>query len=111
MARVSLARQQLSDVGVSPVYFSAASEGHYVENDGKVILHVRNASAEGVAVSVLSGFEKNGLKLADRVVFVPADSSVFIGPLDPIIYNQSSGHAHIDYSAVEGVTVAALKTA
>ena len=41
MSRVSLARQQLSDAGQHATYYPAVPEGHRVENDGKVFLHVR----------------------------------------------------------------------
>lgn len=111
MARVSLARQQLSDTGLVAAYSPAAPEGHAVENNGKVILHVKNDSEVDVTVTILSGYTVNGLKLADRIVTVPAEKSAFIGPLDPKIYNQTDGMAGqvaIDYSAVEGVSVAAL---
>jgi hypothetical protein len=111
MARISLARQQLSDTGLLAAYSQAAAEGHAVENNGKVILHVKNDSEADVTVTILSGYIVSGLKLADRVVTVPAGKSVFIGPLDPKIYNQSDGLADqvaIDYSATEGVSIAAL---
>lgn len=109
MARVSLARQQLTDSGLVPAYSPATVEGHAVENNGKVILHVINNRTEDLEVKVLSGYIRAGLKLADRIVSIPAGKSVFIGPLDPQIYNQPDiNQAYIDYSAVDGVTVAAL---
>lgn len=111
MARVSLARQQLADAGLVAAYSPAAAEGHSVENNGKVVLHVKNDGAADITVTILSGYVRNGLKLADRVVAVPAGKSMFIGPFATDIYNQSDGGAgqvYIDYSATEGVTVAAL---
>lgn len=111
MARVSLARQQLSDTGLLAAYSPAAAEGHAVENNGKVILHVKNDSTADITVTIKSGYSVNGLKLADRIVTVPAGKSVFIGPLDTTIYNQTDGMAGqvaVDYSAVENVSVAAL---
>jgi hypothetical protein len=111
MARVSLARQQLSDIGLSAAYSPAAEEGHKVENDGRVFLHVLNYSEEDITVTILSGYVRAGLKLADREVPVEAGKQKFIGPLATDIYNQSDGGAgqiYVDYSAIEGVTVAAL---
>lgn len=111
MARVSLARQQLADTGLVAAYSPAAAEGHAVENNGKIILHVRNDGLIDITVTILSGFVKAGLKLADRVVNIAAGTSVFIGPFATDIYNQSNGGAgqiYVDYSAVEGVSVAAL---
>jgi hypothetical protein len=49
--------------------------------------------------------------LADRVITVAANTDIFIGPFDPSIYNQTDGLAGqvaIDYSAVDGVSIAAL---
>ena len=111
MARVSLARQQLSDVGLTAAYSPAASEGHAVENNGRVILHVCNDSEETVTVKILSGYVRAGLKLADREVLIEAGKQKFIGPFATDIYNQTDGGAgqiYVDYSAVEGVSVAAL---
>jgi len=111
MARVSLARQQLSDTGLIAAYSPAVADGHAVENNGKVILHVKNDSATDVTVTIRSEYSVNGLKLTDRVITVAANSAVFIGPLDTKIYNQSDGLAGqvaIDYSAVDGVSIAAL---
>ena len=112
MARTSLARQQLADTGLSAAYSPAAAEGHKVENDGRVIIHVRNYSEDDITVTILSGYVRAGLKLADRVVEVGAGEEKFIGPFDPDTYNQSDGgkdHICIDYSATpEGVEVAAI---
>lgn len=111
MARVSLARQLLSDTGLTAAYSTAVAEGHSVENNGKVVLHIRNDSQSELTVTVRTGYTRNGLKLADRLVVVAASSAAFIGPLDTTIYNQADGGAgqvYVDYSLVEGVTVVAL---
>lgn len=111
MARTSLARQQMSDTGLIAAYSPAAEEGHKVENNGQVILHVCNDSEETVTVKILSGYVRAGLKLADREVSIEAGKQKFIGPFVTDIYNQSDGGAgqiYIDYSGTEGVTVAAL---
>ena len=111
MARVNLARQQLSDTGLIAAYSPATEEGHKVENNGRVILHVCNDSEEEVTVKILSGYVRAGLKLADREVPIEAGKQKFIGPFVTDIYNQTDGMAGqvaVDYSATEGVTVAAL---
>lgn len=110
-ARVSLARQQLSDTGLLAAYSPAVTDGHAVENNGKVILHVKNDSSADINVTIKSGYSVNGLKLADRIITVSANTAVFVGPLDTAIYNQTDGLAGqvaIDYSAVDGVSIAAL---
>jgi hypothetical protein len=112
MSRMSLARQQLSDIGLSAAYSPAVAEGHSCgkQRQGNPA-HVCNDSEEDITVTILSGYVRAGLKLADRVVTVGPGKSMFIGPFAPDIYNQSDGGAgqvYVDYSAVEGVTVAAL---
>ena len=111
MARTSLARQQLTDTGLMAAYSPAAAEGHAVENNGRIVLHVCNDSEEEVTVKILSGYVRAGLKLADREVLIEAGKQKFIGPFATDIYNQTDGGAgqvYVDYSATEGVTVAAL---
>lgn len=110
MARVSIARQQVTDAGLIPAYSSASMDGHQVENStGKVVLHVRNSSEADVTITIRSGYAVSGLKLQDRNVVVPAGGSVFIGPFDASIYNQpGTSQLYIDYSSVDGVDVAAL---
>lgn len=110
MARVSIARQQVTDAGLIPAYSPAAAEGHAVENSvGRVVLHVHNASEADVTVTIRSGYAVGGLKLQDRQVVVPAGGSVFVGPFDAQVYNQpGTSQVWIDYSAVDGVEVAAL---
>lgn len=111
MARISLARQLLSDSGLTAVYAPAAVGGHQIENNGKVILHVRNGSAADVQITIRSGYMRHGLKLADRVITVADGGAAFIGPFDPTTYNQTDGGAgqvYVDYSGAEDVTIAAL---
>lgn len=110
MERTSIARQQVSDTGLLPAYSPALRDGHAVENSGgKLVLHVRNAGEEPVVVTIRSGYEARGLRLQDREVVIAGGSSIFIGPLDPAVYNQpASSQVHIDYSQVDDVETAAL---
>jgi len=109
--RVSLARQQLSDVGVTPTYVGAEPDGHRVPNDGRLVIHLLNAAEEPREVVVRTGYSRSGLKLADRILTVPAGGDLFAGPFDPETYNQrdDQNHLHIDYIEVEGLAVAALQ--
>jgi hypothetical protein len=111
MARTSLARQQMSDTGLTAAYSPAAEEGHKVENNGRIFLHVCNDREEEVTVTIFSGYVRSGLKLADREVPVEAGKQKFIGAFETDIYNQSDGghgQIYVDYSATDGVSVAAL---
>jgi hypothetical protein len=109
--RTSLARQQLSDGGITVARSPASKEGHSVENDGKIILHVENNGSEKVSVTIKTAYVRAGLKLSDRVIEVQAGSDAFVGPFPVDIYNQDDGRVHIDYSQTEGVEVSILKFA
>lgn len=110
MARVSIARQLVSDAGLAPAYSPASPDGHQVENStGKVILHVCNNGSEDVVVTIHTGYSVSGLKLQDRQVVVPAGGSAFVGPFDSVVYNQpGTSHVWFDVNPVDGVQVAAL---
>lgn len=110
MARVSIARQQISDAGLIPAYSPASPDGHQVENStGKVLLHVRNTGPADVTITIRTGYTVGGLKLQDRQVVVPAGGAIFVGPFEASIYNQpGTSQVWWDYSAVDGVDVAAL---
>lgn len=111
MARVSLARQQLSDAGLVVAYSAAAKEGHAVENDGRVLLHIKNEADTEAKITIKTGYRVNGLKLEDRVVKMPPRSEVLVGPLNTLVYNQTDGligQVAIDYDAPEKVNIAAL---
>lgn len=110
MARVAIARQQVSDAGLTPVYSQAHPDGHSVENSGgRLVLYVRNNGEEELVLTIRSGYTVSGLKLEDRRVVIPGGGGQFIGPLKPEVYNQpGSSEVWIDYSVTEGVEVAAL---
>lgn len=134
--RKSIARQAISDAGELARYVPAEPEGHQFENDGRLILHIRYdppalepgkgsgflagilglgesgeaPEAEPLTVTIRTGFHHDGLKLADREIVLAPGESVFVGPLDPQIYNQpGTRQVHVDYSATEGVHVAVLQ--
>lgn len=110
MARVSIARQQVSDAGLVPAYSPANPDGHQVENSsGRVVLHIRNNGPEDVTITIRTGYTVGGLKLQDRQVVVPAGGTVFVGPFEQQIYNQpGTAQVWFDVDPVDGVEVAAL---
>ncbi len=107
--RISLARQQLADSGLTAKYSPATTEGHTVENDGKVLLHIKNVGKAEITVTVLTAYVRAGLKLADRIVTVEAGGEAFVGPFPVDIYNQEDGRIHIEYSDPANTKVAILK--
>ena len=102
----TLPRQLLTDTGLKAAYSPAAEQS--VTNNGKLILHIKNDSDTKVTVTLITGYTRNGLKLADRVVSIEAGETVFIGPLPIDVYN-NSGNVLINYSHTEDVYIAALQ--
>jgi len=99
--------------GLAATYIAADEvNGHVVENDGRIVLHVKNTGGSSTNVTVKGG-EYQGRTLEDQVVAVPATTGDrFIGPFRPALYNQSgvnAGKIKIEFSEDTDVTFAILK--
>jgi hypothetical protein len=110
-----LTRQNFALGGLAASYAAAAAGGDTVDNDGKVVLHVKNGGAGAINVTVaaqvasLSVEGYGTLTRSDVVVSVPAGGERFIGPFPPRAFNDANGRAAITYDAVTSVTLAALQ--
>jgi hypothetical protein len=113
MARSALAVQAAVPAGIVPAYTAADAAGHKFPNDGRTVLHVKNAAVAPINVTFLVPGTVDGLAVASRVVAVANASEKIIGPLLPAVYNNTSGadegQLYVDFSAVVTVTVAALR--
>jgi hypothetical protein len=111
----TLTRQQIVTAGLLATYSSAGVSGDVVDNrDGKTLLHVKNASAGAITVTItaqdtstpVAGY--GDLTVSDITVSVGAAAEKFIGPFPRNAYNNSSDQIAVSYSAVTSVTVAAV---
>ena len=110
MAREALTAQELSCAGVTPSYTAAVADGHSIAGDGRTFLHVKNAGASSVTVTVQTPLTVDGLGVSDQTVTLAATTGdKMIGPFTPATFEQADGSVYIDYSAISGVTVAALR--
>ncbi len=113
MARTDLAVQTIVDEGLNPAYTAAPLDGHMIPGDGEVYIHVKNAGAASINVTIQTGGTLMGEPVTDKVVAVPNGGERLIGPFPPALYNQPSGvdagKVYVDFSAVTSVTVAALR--
>lgn len=109
MARTDLATQQIVIGGLKPIFTAANADGHAIENDGSMVLYVKNGSGVSINVTAVTPGTVDGNAVADRVVAVPAGEDRIIGRFLPAVYNQTNGKVNVDFSAVTTVTVAALK--
>ena len=109
MARTALAVQQVERAGLTPAYTAANAQGHSIINgDGGAFLHVKT-SGTPCDVTVQTPGTVDGEAIADRVVSLGAATEAMVGPFPPSVYNQADGTVYVDFSAVAGVTCAALR--
>lgn len=97
----TLTPQDVSTAGVIPTYASATSGGDVFANDGKTMIHVKNAGASH-DVTIASQIACNQGSTHNTVVTVASGGEEMIGPFDPARYSDSSGNVHLTYSAVTG---------
>lgn len=96
--------------GLTPVYSTSVTAGLQFVNDGRVMVHAKNASASTVYMTVTSTYSENGLALADVYVTLAADTGEsMVGPFPTKLFNNSSGYVQVDFSATTDVTAAAIK--
>ena len=107
-----LTAQQVSLAGLGPSYVAAAAGGDSFSNDGNTLIHVKNTDAAAKTVTVASQrLATPGLAPSNNAVSVPATTGErIIGPFDPLVWNDTNGSVQLTYSAVTGVTIAAIRT-
>ncbi len=67
-------------------------DGHFVENDGHVLLEFNNASASARTVTIQTPATLYGLAVEDWKITIPANASRFkSAELDTALFNRSSG--------------------
>ena len=105
----TLSVQDVSRSGLSPSFSSAAADGHYVPNNGRVFLYVRNTGSQSTMTIQTPG-SVGGNAVADSTATCTATTGdqVF-GPFPPDIYNDALGRIFISFSSTTGVTVAAIR--
>ncbi|MDO7487044.1 hypothetical protein Q5O89_16875 [Peribacillus frigoritolerans] len=105
-----LAPQAVLQSGLQPSFTSAGAGGDSFVNDERVYLHVKNASASPVTVTINSftpcshGFDH------DLTISVPATTGErLIGPFQANRFNNDNSMVSVTYSATASVTVAVIK--
>lgn len=89
---------------------AAESGGDQFLNDGRVFVYAKNTNASSRTVTIVtSGSLLGGLSIGDVAFALAQDEEKVVGPFPPRYFNDSGGYVQITYSAVTGVTVAAIK--
>lgn len=118
MAETTITPQTCALAGLDVVLAAANADGSKFANptDERTFLLVentngatRNVVIETQATSVnVAGYGAQAL--VDKTVTVPATTGkTLIGPFPPGQFNDASGDVHITFSAVSGVTIAAVR--
>ena len=111
MARSELAVQPVSRQGLDPVYTAANVDGHSVQNDGRMLLHVKNGAVE-VILTLFIARTVDGQPVVSILATVPDSGERFIGPFPAEVYNQGGSVGdliHINFNDVSNVTIAAFR--
>ena len=113
----ALTVQTVAEAGITPSYASAAAGGDTAKNEnGDVFLHVKNTNGATRTVTVTAQTTAasppgmGAMTKANVSVVVPATTGdKMIGPFAPLAFNDSSNNLVITYTAVTGLTIAAVK--
>jgi Trk K+ transport system NAD-binding subunit len=104
----NVATQNIVRAGVNPTYTAASAGGDQVRPGPSTFLHVKNASAASVTVTIVTHKTVEGLDLADLPVAVPAGGERMIGPVNDLFLDPADGLADITWSAAASVTFAVI---
>lgn len=111
--RTELTVQDIVQSGLNPAYVAAdATNDMMFKNDGKTFLHVKNAGAGAVNVTIVSVPDVFG-RSGDVVVNISAGAERMIGVFKDFLFNQKSGadvnKIYVNFDVDASVTVAAIK--
>jgi hypothetical protein len=110
----SYAADAVAITGLAATYHAAASTDKLQQNDGRVVLIVKNTSGSPINCTVDDGNSQTPVGASafnpDVVVSVPATTGErWIGPLPPSRFNDANGDVNLAFSATSGVTWAAVR--
>ena len=103
--------QQVTKTGLTPSYSNAGADGHYIPNDGRVVLRIKNTNAATRTVTAVTPrTSANGLAIADETATVAATTGdMVMGPFTPDDFNDANGRVLIQFSATAGVTFCPMR--
>lgn len=106
----TLGSQVIAPAGLGVVYAAAGAAGDRIPAGDDLFLHVKNASAAAITVTV------DAVRLCDHgfdhnlVVAVPAGADRMVGPLPSVRFSaEADGLVLVTYSAAATVAVAAVR--
>ena len=105
----TLATQNVVSAGLAPTYAAASAGGDKVSPGATTFVHVKNASAGALTVTLVTAATFNGYAVADLAVSIPAAGERMIGPLTADVFrNSADGLVDVTYSGVTSLTIASV---
>jgi len=89
---------------------SAEAGGDKFKNNGRTLFYAKNTNASSRTITLQTAQSLDSIAIADVTITLAQDEEKLIGFLLPRYFNDSDGFVNVSYSAVTGVTVAAIKT-
>lgn len=112
MADVTITAQNLSVAGITPSFtaVSAIADDFYLSNNGHVLLHVNNASAGSIDVTITGNNNCDQGYTHDETISVGAGVEKIIGPFSVARFNDNStGKILINFDTATDVSYTAYK--
>lgn len=94
--------------GLNATYTAVSASDTFV-NNGRIILHVKNAGGSADTVSIVTPKTFDGLAVADAGGSVPAGEERFFGPFSKGLFNDGDGEVTVTHSFTTSVTMAILQ--
>ena len=106
----TLASQVIAQTGLGVAYAAAAAGGDRIPTGDSLFLHVKNAGAAAITVTLDAVRKCDQGVEHDLVVVVPIGGDRMVGPLPSARFaSELDGLVAVAYSAVAAVTVAAVR--
>jgi hypothetical protein len=100
--------------GVAPNLVAVASSDNF-QNNGKALLHVKNASGGSINVTITDVGSISPANAAtflpNVIVAVPPGAERYIGPFPPNRFNDANGFVTVGYSATATITAEVIDAA
>lgn len=109
MANLTTYSAARTGLRLDTLFTAAAGGGDTCETGAGVVLLVKNGGATSPTVTLATPETIDGLALADRVVTIPANATLFAIPVTDRYRDPTTGRATITYSAATDLTVLALR--
>ncbi len=115
MSTVLLAVTDVTDAGLDDATASlyqgslSTANTYQVPNDGRTLMHVKNAGASPCVVTFSSPVTVRGHALATISVSVANGKNFFIAKFAPALYNDVNGMINFTLSYITSVTIALLR--